>query len=165
MRIHSLAAKEWLKAFGAGIATAVLLSAVMVPAMKLGFSPFPKPLGLAFAETVLGHLLPLPVGLLFHVAYVTFWSLAFLVLFRGSLSFAKARLLGLVLWIGVLVVFFPIVGWGFFGLGVGPKLIVASLAPHLLFAVFLWGLCRLLFAKCPSGDFMSRMNRLSGGPS
>ena len=21
------------------------------------------------------------------------------------------------------------------------------------------------FAKCPSGDFMSRMNRLSGGPS
>ena len=106
MRIHSLAAKEWLKAFGAGIATAVLLSVVMVPAMKLGFSPFPKPLGLAFAETVLGHLLPLPVGLLFHVAYVTFWSLAFVVLFRGSLSFAKALLLGLVLWIGVLVVFF-----------------------------------------------------------
>ena len=31
-------------------------------------------------------------------------------------------------------------------LGIGPKLIVASLVPHLLFAAFLWGLCRLLFA-------------------
>ena len=147
MRIHSLTTKDWLKAFGAGIATAVLLSAIMVAAMKLGISPLPKPLGLAFAETVLGRSLPLPVGLLFHVAYVTFWSLAFVALFRSNLSLVKALLLGFVLWIGVLVVFFPIVGWGFFGLGVSPKLIVATFVPHLLFAVFLWGLCRLLFAK------------------
>ena len=94
----------------------------------------------------MGRELPLPVGLLFHVAYVTFWSVAFVVLFRNSLSFAKALLLALVLWTGVLVVFFPVVGWGFLGLGIGPKLIVASLVPHLLFAAFLWGLCRLLFA-------------------
>lgn len=45
----------------------------------------------------------------------------------------------------VLVVFFPVVGWGILGLAVSPKLIVASLVPHLLFAVFLWGLCRLAF--------------------
>lgn len=146
MQIHNLTPKEWLKALGIGIATAILLSVVMVPALKLGISPLPKPLGLAFAETVLGRELPLPVGLLFHVAYVTFWSVAFVVLFRNSLSFAKALLLALVLWTGVLVVFFPVVGWGFLGLGIGPKLIVASLVPHLLFAAFLWGLCRLLFA-------------------
>ncbi len=147
MPLHDVTPKEWLKALGAGIATAILLSAVMVPALKLGISPMPKPLGLAFAETVLGRPLPLPVGLLFHVAYVTFWSVAFVVMFRNSLSFGKALLLALILWIGVLVVFFPIVGWGFLGLGVSPKLIVASFVPHLLFAVFLWGLCRLLFGK------------------
>ena len=145
MRIHNLTSSEWLKAIGIGIATAILLSAVMVPALKLGISPLPKPLGLAFAETVLGGPLPLPIGLLFHVAYVTFWSVAFVALFHGRLSLRNALLLGLVLYILVLVVFFPVVGWGFLGLAVSPKLIVASLVPHVLFAVFLWGLCRLAF--------------------
>ena len=77
MRLHRLSSVEWLKALGVGIATAVLLSAVMVPALKAGISPLPKPLGLAFAETVLQRPLPLPVGLLFHIVYVTFWSAAF----------------------------------------------------------------------------------------
>lgn len=150
MRIHNLSWKEWLKTLGVGIGTAVLLSVVMVTTLKLGISPMPKPLGLAFAETILGRALPLPVGLLFHVAYVTFWSVAFVVLFRDSLSFAKALLLALALWIGVLVVFLPVVGWGFLGLGVSPKLIIATLMPHLLFAAFLWGLCRLLFGRTNS---------------
>ena len=147
MRVLNLAAKEWLKALGAGLATAILLSVVMVAGLRLGISPLPKPLGLAFAETVLGRALPLPVGLLFHLAYVTFWSVAFVVVFRDSPSFGKALVLALALWIGVLVVFFPIVGWGFLGLAIGPQLIVASLVPHLLFAAFLWGLCRLLFGR------------------
>jgi hypothetical protein len=145
MGIHRLTAKDLLKAVGVGVATAVLLSAVMVPAMRLGVSPLPKPLGLAFAETVLGRPLPLPVGLLFHVAYVTVWSVAFVAVFRDRLSLRRALLLGAVLWLAVLVVFFPLVGWGVFGLGVGPKLIVASLVPHLLFGIVLWGLCRLAF--------------------
>lgn len=66
-------------------------------------------------------------------------------LFRHSLSPRNALMLGLGLWILVLVVFFPIVGWGFLGLAISPKLIVASLIPHLLFALFLWGLCRVAF--------------------
>ena len=147
MRIHNLTSGEWLKAIGIGIATAILLSAVMVPALKLGISPLPKPLGLAFAETVLGGPRPLPIGLLFHVAYVTFWSVAFVALFHDRLSLRNALLLGLVLYILVLVVFFPVVGWGFLGLAVSPKLIVASLVPHVLFAVFLWGACRLAFKQ------------------
>jgi hypothetical protein len=150
MRLHHLSPLEWAKAAGAGIATALLLSAVMVPALKTGISPLPKPLGLAFAETVLGGPLPLPVGLLFHVIYVTFWSVAFVALFRYRLSLPNALALGLVLWLGVLVVFFPLVGWGFLGLAVSPRLIVASLVPHVLFAIFLWGLCRLLF-RGPAG--------------
>lgn len=147
MRLHKLTPGEWLKAVGVGIGTAVLLSAVMVPAFKLGVSPLPKPLGLAFAETILGRQLPLPVGLVFHVAYVTFWSVAFVALFRDSSSFRNALLLGLGLWVLVLVAFFPVVGWGFLGLGISPKLIVASLVPHLLFAVFLWGLCWIAFRQ------------------
>ena len=117
----------------------------MVPAFKLGVSPLPKPLGLAFAETLLGRTLPLPVGLMFHVVYVTFWAVIYVVVFRARRTLVSALLLGLGLWLIVLVVFFPVVGWGFLGLSVGPKLIVASLVPHLLFGVFLWGLCRFVF--------------------
>ncbi len=150
MRMHILAPKELLKAAGAGIVTAVALSAVMVPAFKLGISPLPKPLGLAFAETLLGARLPLPVGLLFHVVYVTAWTIVYVALFRDRLIFRNALLLGFILWVVVLVVIFPVVGWGFLGLGIGPKLIVASLVPHVLFAVFLWGSCR--FAFRPTAD-------------
>jgi len=117
----------------------------MVPAFKLGVSPLPKPLGLAFAETLLGRTFPLPVGLMFHVVYVTFWAVIYVVVFRARRTLVSALLLGLGLCLIVLVVFFPVVGWGFLGLSVGPKLIVASLVPHLLFGVFLWGLCRFVF--------------------
>ena len=147
MRFHKLLPTDLLKAIGIGIVTAVLLSAVMVPALRLGISPLPKPLGLAFAEILLGQPLPLPVGLLFHVVYVTFWAVLYVTLFRHALTFGNALLLGLFLWLLVLVVFFPIVGWGFLGLAVGPQLIVASLVAHLLFAVFLWGLCRVGFRQ------------------
>ncbi len=152
MRIHSLAPKEALQAVGIGILTALLLSAVMVPAFKFGIAPMPKPPSLAFAETLFGRDLPLPVGLLFHVAYVTFWALAYVMVFRDRLTFWNALWLGLGLWVVILVVFFPIVGWGFLGLAISPKLIPASLVPHVLFAVFLWGLCRIGFKTTMLSD-------------
>lgn len=49
-----------------------------------------------------------------------------------------------VLWVGILVVFFPMFGWGIAGLQVNPKLIPASLLPHALFGLLLWGLNRYL---------------------
>ena len=107
-----------MKAVGIGILTALLLSAVMVPAFKFGISPMPKPPSLAFAETLFGRGLPMPVGLLFHVAYVTFWALAYVMVFRDRLTFLNALWLGLGLWVVILVFFFPVVGWGFLGLAV-----------------------------------------------
>lgn len=141
MHIHKLTTGEWGKALGLGIANGAALSVIMVVMRQMGVSPLPQPLGLAFAETLTGRSLPLPVGLLFHLAYVAFWSIAFVALFRDSLTLRNA----LLLWIGVLVVFFPIVGWGLFGLAIGPMLILGSFIPHLLFGLFLWSLARLFF--------------------
>lgn len=87
------------------------------------------------------------MGLLFHVAYVTLWAVVYVALFRHALTIGNALVLGLFLWLLVLVVFFPVVGWGFLGLAIGPQLIVASLVPHVLFAVFLWGLSRVVFRQ------------------
>jgi isopentenyl phosphate kinase len=73
--------RSWSGAIGIGIAVSALTAIVMVTLLKMGVSPFPRPPSLAFAETVLGRKLPMPVGLLFHVVYVTFWSVVFVQFF------------------------------------------------------------------------------------
>ena len=147
MQLYVFTARDTWKALGIGVATALILSAIMLPAFKFGIAPMPKQPSLAFAETLFGAPLPLPVGLLFHVAYVTFWSVVYIALFRDRLNFLNALWVGLFLWVVILVVFFPLIGWGFFGLAISPKLIPGSLVPHLLFAVVLWGLCRVAFQE------------------
>jgi hypothetical protein len=143
MRSRHMTPKDYAKAVGVGLATGVILAVASVLASKTGISPLPKPLGLAFARVLLGDV-PLPVGLVFHLVYVTFWSVVY-VRFFDRLTFPRALGLALALWVLVLVLFFPVVGWGFFGLEVSPALIVAALASHVAFAVILWGLCRWAF--------------------
>lgn len=145
VKVHTLDRHDWVKAIGVGIGVSVLTAAFMIAMMKFGVSPLPKSLGLAFAETVLGRTLPLPVGLLFHTVWVTSFSVLYVVLFRDALTLMRALALGIALWLSVLVFFFPVVGWGFLGLAVSPKLIVGAAMPHLLFAIFLWGSCRWAF--------------------
>lgn len=128
-----------------GLVNGILLSLIMVPAFRAGIPPIPRPPSLVFAETLFGRALPLPVGLLFHLVYVAFWSTVWVAWDHPRLRFVTALALGLALWVVALVVFFPINGWGLLGLGIGPQLIPAALVPHLLFVVFLWGLGRLFF--------------------
>lgn len=135
----------WTRAIGIGIGVSILTAIVAVVLLKTGISPFPKPPSLAFAETLLSRNLPMPAGLLFHTAYVTFWSVVFVRYFPRK-TLLTALGLAAALWIVILAVFFPVVGWGFAGLAIGPKLIVASAVPHLLFGLLLWGLDRY-FAK------------------
>lgn len=146
MHWHRLDGRDWVKSIGVGIGVSIITAAFMLAAAKLGVSPLPKALGLAFAETALARPLPLPIGLLFHTAWTTSFSVLYVALFRDALTFMRAFWLAFALWLLVLLVFFPIVGWGFFGLAVSPKLIVGAAIPHLLFALFLWGLCRWAFA-------------------
>ena len=135
------------RGIGLGLINGILLSLIMVPAFLVGLPPMPEPPSLAFAEALLGKGLPMPVGLLFHLAYVTLWSAVWVALDYPKLRFATAAVLALVLWIVALVVFFPINGWGILGLGVSPKLIPGALIPHVLFGVFLWGLSKAMFRQ------------------
>jgi len=128
-----------------GIGTGLILAVLNVIAFRSHLSPLPKPLGLAFAETLLGRPLPLPVGLLFHLAWVAFFSFVYVILWRDRLTLRNALALACFLWLTALFVFFPIVGWGLFGLNVSPALILPVTVSHLLFAAILWGLARAAF--------------------
>lgn len=151
MTANQLSGRSWLRAIGIGLIVAVLTGIVMVILTKIGVSPFPKPPSLAFAETLLRREIPLPVGLLFHAAYVTFWGAVY-VRFFPQRNLKTALALALVLWLLVLIIFFPVVGWGFAGLHVSPKLIPASLLPHLMFWIFLWGMDKYLPCKPASAS-------------
>lgn len=131
--------RSWLRAVGIGIAVAVATAIVMLALTFAGASPFPEPRSLAFAEKLPHRPLPLPVGSLFHTAYVTFWPAIFVRYFPCRDIKTTLALAG-VLWLAILVVFFPVVGWGLGGLNVSPRLIPASFVPHLLFGLLLWGL-------------------------
>jgi len=145
MKWHSLSGRQYVKAIGVGLLTSIVLSAIMVTALETGLSPFPAPVSLAFAQTLLATKLPLPVGLLFHAAWVTFWSVFYVVFFWERLTFARAAGLAAFLLALVYIVFFPFIGWGFFGLAVGPQLILGGFITHALFAIILWVLARWTF--------------------
>lgn len=132
---------SWTRSIGIGIAVSVVTAVIMVALLRAGLSPFPKPPSLAFAETLLRQPLPMPVGLLFHTVYVTFWSVVFVRYFPRK-NLLTALGLAFVLWLVILALFFPLIGWGLAGLAISPKLIPASALPHLLFGLLLWGLDR-----------------------
>ena len=142
--------REWGKAIAVGLINGLLLALIMITLKKSGLSPMPAPLGLAFVDTLTGRHLPLPIGLVFHLAYVTFWTIVFVILFRPRLAFVRAAMLAAALWIFALAVFVPIVGWGFFGVKIGPQIILGLFITHALFCTFLWGLCRAFFPQSES---------------
>lgn len=143
--MNALTSRDIFKAIGIGIATSLILSVMLITAMKMGVAPMPKPVSLAFAERLLGRDLPLPLGLAFHVAWVTLFSVVYVALFRHKMTFLRALGLSAVLWLLMQALFFPFIGWGFFGLEVGPQLTIGSAVPHVMFALILWALCRLSF--------------------
>jgi hypothetical protein len=80
--------------------------------------------------------------------WVIFWTLVYVRL-SPAIRFMPALYLAAALWVSALVIFMPIAGWGFLGLAVTPKLIVAAIIPHLVFALLIWGGCRLVGAAEP----------------
>lgn len=137
----------WLRGIGAGLLTGILAAVVMIVLKKNGFSPVPMPLGLAFADTLLHKHLPLPIGLVFHLAYVTFWGTAFVLFAHPRLTLARIAALSAALYLFAMAVFVPVVGWGFFGAAVGPRVAGGLAITHALFGLFLWLSCRLLFRR------------------
>lgn len=144
MTYHHLTVRDWAKTLAIGLGVAVVTAVVMQGLAVAGVSPLPEPLGLAFAERLLGEV-PLPVGMLFHTAWVMAWTAVYVVLFRDALTFGRALVLAAALWLLAVALFFPVVGWGVFGLAITPKLSVAAAGAHLLFALLLWGGARVAF--------------------
>lgn len=124
------------KAAGIGLIDAVIITAIMLPLVLGGVLPIDKPFAVSFVKALFGDATPLPVGIAFHLVYVTFWATLF-VLFWYQRPFVHAAILALVLWIGQAAIFYPIVGWGVFGSGVALSTMLIPLVPHAIFFLVL----------------------------
>lgn len=56
-------------------------------------------------------------ALLLHFCYGILWSFVFVGAFEDDVSVPKALGLSIILWIFMMVIYSPLIGWGIFGLG------------------------------------------------
>ncbi len=52
-----------------------------------------------------------------HYSYGTLWALVFVYAFEDDLTVKRGLQLAMVLWLFMMLVYSPIIGWGFFGFG------------------------------------------------
>lgn len=104
-----------------------------------------------------------PLPLLLHFIYGTFWSLVLMYVLEDEVTVGKAVLLALALWVFMMFVYSPLIGWGFFGFGYahlleidhplyleqGPAYLFTTLFLHLVYGLVLgW-----LVSRWAIGDF------------
>jgi hypothetical protein len=136
---------KWIKATAVGLIAALVMFFLMISAIRLGISPFNVPPSAAMLTRI-----GINVGLLalfVHLGYGVFWSIALVYWFQEDTSIAKGIYVALGLWLIMMIVYSPIIGWGLFGFGnagelsrsnalylePGPKYLVATLVLHLIY--------------------------------
>ena len=146
MQIKLTTPRDLGKAALIGLLAAIGTALVTVPLFKSGMAPMPEAPSLAFAKTLFGPV-PDPVGLLFHLVYVTGVTAVALALIGPRPSLGAIAAVSGVFYLGAVLVFFPIVGWGVAGTAITPKIAVAAIVPHVLYGLVLWGADRLVFGR------------------
>jgi ABC-type multidrug transport system permease subunit len=106
----------------------------------------PEPVPKALVSLVFGAGLPAPLLVALsagsHLGYGGVFGAA-LARFYPEAGIREGFGLGVLLWLVMEIVVLPVLGWGFFGAAITPKIAVATLVLHLIYGGTLgWGLRR-----------------------
>lgn len=106
---------DYVKAAIIGFFASFLMFVATAPAINFDIAPFniPPPAAVAY---MLGIGFG-PIPWIMHFIYGTFWSCVFVFIWGREGSTFKGIALGFGLWLLLMVVYSPLVGWGFFGFG------------------------------------------------
>ncbi len=145
---------KWLKAATVGVLGSLVMFLLMMLGIHVtGFAPFNLPPSAAFLEQLGLNVGPLP--LLAHFGYGATWSLVLVALYGTDTDVTAGVTLATGLWLFMMLVYSPIIGWGVFGfggaghelastdplyLGSPVKYIVATLVLHLIYGAIIGGL-------------------------
>lgn len=107
---------KWIKAIIIGVLATFSMDIAMNGAMiTLSLAPTNIHPAAAFLYNLgIEHSL---FATLLHYSYGTLWAIVFIYTFEDELSVKRGIQLAGVLWLFMMVVYSPIIGWGFFGVG------------------------------------------------
>lgn len=143
---------KWLKSALIGALGSLVMFILMKVGIGAGIAPFNLPPSAAFLVS-LGIKIP-PLALLVHFLYGAFWSIILLAVYKNRVSIKKGLILATALWLFMMIVYSPIIGWGLFGFGnastldpssplylaAGPKYLIVTLILHLIYGSIIgWG--------------------------
>ncbi|MEF8793055.1 MAG: hypothetical protein V5A50_05135 [Thiohalorhabdus sp.] len=115
---------RWIKAGAVGLLGSLIIFVVMVLGVQVtGAAPFNLAPSAAFLEAV--GLNIGPIAPIVHFLYGIGWAIILLALFGDGVNVAKGLAVAGFQWLLFMVVFAPIIGWGFFGIG-GPAHALAA---------------------------------------
>ena len=144
---------KWLKSAGIGVLGSIVMFALMMLGIHVtGIAPFNLPPSAAFLESIRLNIGPL--ALMTHLGYGASWSIILLALYKNQVSTKNGIILASLLWLFMMIVYSPIIGWGFFGFGTestldpsaplylesGPKYLIMTPVLHLIYGGIIgWG--------------------------
>ena len=144
----------WVKSAVVGaLGSLVMFLLMMLGIHGTGIAPFNLPPSAAFLEQIGLNAGPLP--LLVHFGYGATWSLLLVALYGTDTTVWRGILLAMGLWLFMMLVYSPLIGWGVFGVGgsgqtLSPsdplylgspvKYVVATLLLHLIYGAIIGGL-------------------------
>lgn len=111
---------KWTKAALVGALGSAVMFVIIVAGIASDLAPFNLAPSSAFLERFGLNVEPLP--LIVHFGYGILWSLILVASFEEKTTLAKGILMALTLWLIMMVVYSPMMGWGVFGFGAGAQL-------------------------------------------
>ncbi len=106
---------KWVKAALVGALGGLAMSGIVELYIRLGLAPFTVPPSAAFLDNLglnVDHL-----SVLMHFGYAMFWSVLLVALFGARTDVPKGLGVAMVVLLIYLLVYAPIIGYGFFGFG------------------------------------------------
>lgn len=141
---------KWLKAAIVGALGSFAMFIIMAPMIQSGMAPFSQPPSAAALEAF--GFPTQPLALLAHFGYGTFWSVVLVFLFEEGADLVKGLGLATLLWLFMMLVHSPMIGWGIFGtadtsalpeslqLGSTVKYVGATFVLHLVYGFIIGSL-------------------------
>ena len=145
---------KWFKAALVGaLGSLVMFGLMMLGIHGTGVAPFNLPPSAAFLEQLGLNVGPLP--LLVHFGYGATWSMVLIGLYGADTDLRAGLTLATALWLFMMLIYSPVIGWGVFGVGgagqsLAPdaalylgspvKYIGATLLLHLIYGAIIGGL-------------------------
>ncbi len=137
--------KPWIKSLISGLAGSLIMFILMMIAINgVGIAPFNMPPSAAFLQSL--GITPQPLALIIHFGYGAIAGVFLHELFKHRSKVVFGLGLALAMWLMMMFVVSPIIGWGVFGTHAGsidgglslsstPKYILSTLILHLVYGL------------------------------